>query len=160
MVMPIARRVYAIASVVWAAALPGAAYAATRVHAAAPTHAFALLVYGIGTIVCHQRPDRSFHLWGARLPVCARCTGVYVGAAIVAAVAVVQAFRRGDDGAAGPTRGTIETTRARIVLAALPTAATLVFEWTTGIAPSNGVRFVAGLPLGVVVSWLLTSRVN
>jgi uncharacterized membrane protein len=29
---------------------------------------------------CHQRPDRSFLLYGLPLAVCARCTGIYAGA--------------------------------------------------------------------------------
>ncbi len=29
--------------------------------------------------VCHQLPDRSFHLGGAPLAVCHRCTGIYAG---------------------------------------------------------------------------------
>lgn len=28
---------------------------------------------------CHQRPDRSFFFRGRQFPVCARCTGVFVG---------------------------------------------------------------------------------
>ena len=47
------------------------------------------------------------------------------------------------------------TDRARLVLviAALPTAATLVLEWTTGVTPANWIRALAGLPLGVAVAW-------
>lgn len=29
--------------------------------------------------ICHQLPDRSFHLAGKALPVCARCAGIYGG---------------------------------------------------------------------------------
>ncbi len=29
--------------------------------------------------ICHQIPERSFHLWGEPLAVCARCSGVYAG---------------------------------------------------------------------------------
>jgi uncharacterized membrane protein len=32
--------------------------------------------------VCHQRPERSFWLLGAPVAVCARCLGIYIGAAI------------------------------------------------------------------------------
>ena len=30
-------------------------------------------------IGCHQRPDRSFFYKNKQLPVCARCTGVFIG---------------------------------------------------------------------------------
>jgi uncharacterized membrane protein len=33
----------------------------------------------IGYSICHQIPNRSFHLGGHRLPLCARCTGTYLG---------------------------------------------------------------------------------
>ena len=29
---------------------------------------------------CHQMPERSFFINGYQFPVCARCTGVYIGA--------------------------------------------------------------------------------
>src|SRR5678816_3926889 len=38
----------------------------------------AAAVYGLGGVVCHQRPERSFHWHGAQLAVCARCTGIYL----------------------------------------------------------------------------------
>jgi uncharacterized membrane protein len=34
----------------------------------------------IGYAICHQIPDRSFQLDGQPLPLCARCTGIYLGA--------------------------------------------------------------------------------
>lgn len=36
----------------------------------------------IGYAVCHQIDARSFHLGDHRLPLCARCSGMYLGAAI------------------------------------------------------------------------------
>ena len=32
-------------------------------------------------LVCHQRPDRCFWVFGAPVAVCARCLGIYLGAA-------------------------------------------------------------------------------
>lgn len=32
------------------------------------------------SIVCHQKPDRSFFINGEQLPVCHRCLGIYLGA--------------------------------------------------------------------------------
>jgi uncharacterized membrane protein len=36
----------------------------------------------IGYAVCHQIPDRTFHADGTPLPLCARCTGIYLGIVI------------------------------------------------------------------------------
>lgn len=34
----------------------------------------------VGYAICHQIPERSFHIHGQQLPLCARCTGIYMGA--------------------------------------------------------------------------------
>lgn len=34
----------------------------------------------VGYAICHQIPERSFHIAGHQLPLCARCTGTYMGA--------------------------------------------------------------------------------
>lgn len=39
----------------------------------------AALLYGAFSKICHQLPDRSFHVGGFPLGVCARCTGIYLG---------------------------------------------------------------------------------
>ena len=36
-------------------------------------------IFAIGGVICHQLPERSFFLDGHQLPVCARCTGLYLG---------------------------------------------------------------------------------
>jgi uncharacterized membrane protein len=33
-------------------------------------------------LVCHQQPERSFYLFGGTVAVCARCLGIYLGAAV------------------------------------------------------------------------------
>jgi uncharacterized membrane protein len=51
----------------------------------------------IGYSICHQIPDRSFHLAEHRLPLCARCTGTYLGVAIsFAALALLRRWRSGE----------------------------------------------------------------
>jgi uncharacterized membrane protein len=42
---------------------------------------FIALVYAAGSVVCHQLPERSFFLDGQQLPICARCTGLYLSGA-------------------------------------------------------------------------------
>jgi uncharacterized membrane protein len=41
----------------------------------------ALLLQQAFSFVCHQRPERSFWISGAPVMVCARCLGIYLGAA-------------------------------------------------------------------------------
>jgi uncharacterized membrane protein len=48
--------------------------------------AVAASIYKIFSFVCHQIPERSFHLAGHQFAVCSRCTGLYAGFAIAALV--------------------------------------------------------------------------
>jgi uncharacterized membrane protein len=134
--------------------LAAAALAWIVVLAAAPSAALGVpvsgLTYAAGSLVCHQRPERSFHLGLAQLPVCARCSGLYLGAALAA----VAALRGGGLDAlaargAGPSR---RAARLAIAVAAVPTVATWVAEAAGVWAPANVTRFVAALPLGAAVA--------
>jgi uncharacterized membrane protein len=48
----------------------------------------------IGYAVCHQIDSRSFHLLGRQMPLCARCTGMYLGAMLGLVFQFVTARRR------------------------------------------------------------------
>ena len=139
------KHLFLIAAITWAAALPLATFIASQAHPPAALSLAGLAVYAAGSVICHQLPDRSFHLWSAQMPVCARCTGIYAGAAMMALVMV-----------RGPRRRLPAAVLVRrwLAAAALPTVATLAAEWTTGQA-SNGVRAIAGLPLGAAVGWAI-----
>ena len=76
------------------------------------------------------------------MPVCARCTGIYVGAAITALVLT-------------RVRSPRVNPRTLLLVSFLPTAVTLVFEWTTGVTPANWIRALAGAPLGAAVAWAI-----
>ena len=141
-------RVYVIGSLLWAGALPAATLAVTERSGAA--HPLALVVYGVGAMVCHQRPERSFHLASTQFPVCARCLGIYLGAAVT----VVGVARR------HPRLPTARRVRAWVVAAALPAGGTLLYEWIVGSTPSNMVRAASGVPLGVVVTWVMLAATN
>ena len=43
-------------------------------------------LYKTFSFVCHQIPERSFHLAGHQFGVCSRCTGLYAGFAVAALV--------------------------------------------------------------------------
>jgi uncharacterized membrane protein len=147
------RRAFIGASIAWAAALPLASFAASRPHNGSFLYLCIVAVYGIGSAVCHQNPARSFHLWAAQMPVCARCTGIYAGAAIAAIVGLTFARPARLYDSDAPL-----TPRTVVALAAIPTVATLAYEWTTGTTPSNSIRAAAGACLGAAVAIVVLLR--
>ena len=47
--------------------------------------------------------------------------------------------------------------RLALALAVAPTVVTLAYEWTTGDMPSHAIRAAAGVPIGLVVAWLVVA---
>ena len=83
------RAAFIAASVAWLALLVAAPFVASRSHASALGTLLVASVYGVGSMICHQLAERSYRLWDMQMPVCARCAGIYVGAAVAAIVARV-----------------------------------------------------------------------
>jgi uncharacterized membrane protein len=98
----------------------------------------------VGALICHQRAERSFFLDSRQMPVCARCTGLYAGAAFAVPLALVAA-------------ASIASNRARTLAlaASLPTVITWSLEFTGVAHFSNATRFAAALPLGGTAAWLV-----
>jgi uncharacterized membrane protein len=142
------RPAFIAASIAWALVLPLAPAIAARAQATPVEGGFLLAVYAIGSGICHQRPERSFFLWSHQMPVCARCAGIYFGAAIAAIAAMGMAPVKGRRASAW---------RAILVAASLPAAASILFEWITGDMPSHWVRAATGLPLGAAIAATVVS---
>lgn len=136
-------------SLLWAGAVPAAAAGAST--AVPPWTWLASMVYGIGHVVCHQRPERSFAWGSVAWPVCARCSGIYAGAALGALLALVVPLTL----VASPSR-----VRLWVLGSAIPAALTLGYEWTTGQMPSNALRAMSGGVIGTMVAWLVVSFVS
>jgi uncharacterized membrane protein len=94
-------------------------------------------------IVCHQRPERSFWIFGAEMAVCSRCLGIYLGAA---AGLLLQTSRR---------------TALRLLVAA---AAFNLLDAMTELTGLHGnwlvIRFALGLLLGATGALLISSSVS
>ena len=105
------------------------------------------LLYESASRICHQQPERSFHVAGAQLPVCARCFGLYASGAAGA----IGAWLLGR-----PRRWTPNAGHARLLFAAaaLPTVATVGVEWLGLAHLSNLGRMIASVPLGAVAGWV------
>ena len=127
--------------------------------------------YLVGSVICHQRPDRSFHIWGVQMPVCARCAGLYLGAAVGALLAGARrvSLTRLRRPAVQPCpadqarRGRIPAVtvvmaspvvRVIVLVAAVPTAVTWLGEAVGWLPFAGGVRAVAAVPLGAAVTWV------
>lgn len=131
----------------WVAAIVAAPVAAGSRHDAPVV--CALATYTAGSFVCHQRPERSFHIAGRPLAVCGRCTGLYVSG-LAGGVAMLLA------GAAGKPRSTSHD-RPLLCAAAVPTALSWSLEHAGLAAQSNAIRAAAALPLGFAAAWVVVA---
>jgi uncharacterized membrane protein len=101
-------------------------------------------IFAVGSVICHQRPERSFFLDGHQLPVCARCTGLYLSAAagLIAWVTVKTASR---------WRHLSFDPRLALRLIAIggiPTAVSVATAMAGVWDGSNLTRALLGMPLG------------
>lgn len=133
----------AIAAVAWPLVL-GAALVA-RAQDAAP--AFVTAIYVAASRVCHQREERSFHTGDVKWPVCGRCSGLYLGGAAGALIAAVTLRRR---------RATPRLL-SWLAIAAVPTALTVILEWTGMAGVGNLARALAAIPLGALIAVVIVN---
>ncbi len=136
-----------VASLSWAAALLAAPHA---IAADGPARVAAAFVWFGAGYVCHQRPERSFHTAGRPLPVCARCTGLYLAAPFGLAGVMLMRRRGGADDR------TYRRWRIAIVAAAVPTVMSVGLEWICGPGLSSNIsRALTALPLGASLAALV-----
>ena len=123
-----------------------APYAVTHDRPGSAAFLAATGVYAVGAVVCHQQPSRSFRLWDAQLPVCARCAGLYAGAPGGLLLALLLLPLRAARGAM--RRSSTATCAGLLIAAAVPTVLTVAVE------VPNAVRAASALPLGLAVAWI------
>ncbi len=101
---------------------------------------FAFKIYRAFSYVCHQIPERSFHLFGNKFAVCSRCTGIYTGIALATLGYPL-------------TRSLKRTDTPRLVWLFLA-AAPLAIDWSLGYFSiwqnNHASRFATGFLLGAV----------
>jgi uncharacterized membrane protein len=108
----------------------------------------AAFLYALGSRICHQRPERSFHLFAAQLPVCARCAGIYAGAAAGSLLMLSASIR---------ARLFRVSPQPVLLAGALPTLITIILEWSGAWAGANDVRAFAGVPLGLSTAFVVAT---
>ena len=97
-------------------------------------------IYYAFSLLCHQRPDRSFFIEGQKFGVCSRCTGIYFGFAFTL---VVYPLLRS-------LRTTTTPARKWLFLAALPLAIDFSLTFFGLWANTHTSRLLTGLLLGSV----------
>jgi uncharacterized membrane protein len=107
----------------------------------------AAFIYAAGSIVCHQLPERSLHIAGVQLPVCARCTGLYVGGVVGIVVWLARARRPLPHASA----------RRALMIAAAPTLVTVITAAAGWWDPGNILRAALAMPLGLIVGAVVTA---
>jgi uncharacterized membrane protein len=102
--------------------------------------AFATPIYNAFSYLCHQIPERSFHLAGHKFAACSRCTGLYGGFALaMLGYPLVRSLRRTD------------TPRIIwLVLASLPIAIDFSLGYFSIWQNKHFTRFTSGALLGAV----------
>lgn len=114
----------------------------------------------IGYAVCHRIDVRSFHLGIRQLPLCARCTGTFLG--VIAGAIILVLAGRGRS-AAWPPRAIF----AVLVLTAVPwgfdganSYASLLPQLPHLYEPQNWLRLTTGTFLGLAMSAIFIPAVN
>jgi len=130
------------ASIVWPTLLGGAWWASVN-HTA---YGLSIPTYLVASRVCHQRLERTFSIAGQPLPVCGRCTGLYLAAPLGALAAF---FLRRNRSQMPPV--------GWLIAAAIPTALTFALEHLGVADVSNTARALSALPLGAATAFFVTA---
>jgi uncharacterized membrane protein len=128
----------------WLAAIIAAPYLRSRGSRWAP------FLYACFSPICHQKPERSLWAFGYPLAVCARCSGIYLGALLGL---LAYPFRRGFDGLRLPRLTTLALVTAPIVFDA---AGNILGLWNSGPA----LRLATGLAWGSILPFYFLTGVG
>lgn len=138
-------------------------------------------IFAVGSLICHQQPERSFFLGGEQLPVCARCTGLYLsGAAGFLAFLTWKTARRVQLAPTGTRTGQVPPTgtctvqvaptgtctidagvaRRVFLIAAIPTAISLALGALGVWDGSNVTRALLAIPLGATAGAIVAAVIT
>lgn len=114
--------------------------------------------HAIGYAVCHQIESRTFTFGGQFLPLCARCSGFYLGSLACGAFL----FSRGRRGGLPPRRlwPLLIMLVAAYALDGLNSLLALSADMPHLYAPSNTLRLFTGLGMSLTVAALVTAVFN
>jgi hypothetical protein len=135
----------------WLAAVPAVAAGPPS----GPALWAAAATYRAGAVICHQQDVRSLHVSGVRMPVCARCFGLYAGGGLGAVVAAGWVFATSRPGRRPAAMGLSSMRRAALG-SAVPTLLAWGAEHLVGVPVAEVPRALAAVPLGAAVAAIVT----
>ncbi len=113
----------------------------------------------LGAAVCHRLTERSFTIAGRQMPLCARCSGIYLG--VLLAMIVPAVAGRGRWAAFSP-RGTLLALLSLVALMGLDGINSYSHFFPSAphlYEPRNWLRLITGLGAGVALGSLLHAAV-
>src|SRR3989339_1170806 len=108
------------------------------------------ILFQIGYAVCHQIPERTFHLHGQPLPLCSRCTGIYLGAFLIFVFYFFFRYCQGKK-ITNPPSWPVSIMAMIFVLLMVGNALSQPF----GIPTNNLARFITGILFGFSITLFL-----
>jgi uncharacterized membrane protein len=108
----------------------------------------ASVLYFTFSIFCHQIPDRSFSFLGYSLPVCHRCSGIYLGLLLGSLIENRFAHR------------SPQARRKWVLAACAPMLFDAILSYSALWHGSGNLRFLTGLWFGCLISTLLVRGVG
>ena len=139
-----------VLAVAWAAAVPLSSRVRAEVGGDSIAAALAGIPHAIGSFVCHQRRDRSFITRGVQWPVCGRCSGLYLSAAVA-----VVAIALGGRALVPSPLSASGVWRTTILIAAVPTLLSWGVERVGWWLPTSTTRAWIAVPLGATLGALI-----
>ena len=106
------------------------------------------LLYAFFSPLCHQIDSRSFHLFGARLAVCGRCTSIYFG--FLSGALAYPLVRR-----IKISTGSVQPGRMYLAVAVLPMLVDFALEAAGVYDSSNLIRASTGAWFGLLIPFLI-----
>ncbi|HML23341.1 MAG TPA: DUF2085 domain-containing protein [Aggregatilinea sp.] len=105
----------------------------------------------VGYAICHRIPARSFHLHGHPLPLCARCTGIYMG--VMAGAIVYGLSGRLRSGRLPPIRVLVVLGLFGLAIAAdgINSYLSLFGFYSPVYEPNNTLRLITGMYAGLTM---------
>jgi uncharacterized membrane protein len=97
-------------------------------------------------LFCHGMPERCFYLWDVPMPICARCTAIYVGLALALVAFVLL------------PRLTERAARLALLVAVVPLGVDGLTQLVRLRESTNGLRSATGLIAGIAFGlWAITA---